>query len=69
MADSTILKQIVWPHKLEYGPGVKPTMYDEQSLPLFIQGFLVILEAERPQLKEAMLKHPGELMKDAAIYG
>ena len=69
MADSTVLKQIIWSHELVYGPSGKLAVYDELSLPLLIQGYLVILEAERPQQKEAMLKHLSELMADAAIYG
>ena len=52
---TTILKQIVWPHELVYDPSGKPAVYDELSLPLFIQGYLVILQAERLQQKEAML--------------
>ena len=50
------------------GPVVKPTIYDELPLPLFISGYLVILELERTAQKEAMLKHLSELVADAAIY-
>ena len=38
-------------------------------MPLFIHGYLAIMEAERPHQKEAMFKHLSELMADAAIYG
>ena len=61
-ADSTILKQIIWSHELVYRPSDKLAVYDELSLTLLIQGYLVILEAEMPQQKEAMLKHLSKLM-------
>ena len=48
MADSTILKQIIWPNELVYRPGSKPAVYDELSLLYFINAYLAILEAERP---------------------
>ena len=47
--NSTVLKQIVWHHELVYGPSGKPTIYDKLSLALFKQGYLAILEAEKPQ--------------------
>ena len=52
-----------------YDPSSKPAAYDDLLLPLFIQGYLAILKAEKPQKKDIMLKHLSELMKDAAIYG
>ena len=69
MANTTVLRQINWPHELVYGPGSQPTIYDELPLPLFIQGYLAIIESERPAQKKAMLKHLSELMANAAIYG
>ena len=42
-ADTTVLKQILWPHELVYDPSGKPAAYDELPLPLFIQGYLTIL--------------------------
>ena len=68
-ADTTVLKQIVWPHELVYDPSGKPAVYNDLPLPLFIQGYLAILQAEKPQKKNIMLKHHNELMVDAAIYG
>ena len=50
-ADTTILKQIVWSHELVYDPSGKPTAYDDLPLPLFIQGYLAILQAEKRQKK------------------
>ena len=41
-ADTTVLKQIVWQHKLVYDPSGKPAAYDELPLPIFIQGYLAI---------------------------
>ena len=68
-ADTTVLKQIMWPHELVYDPRGRPAAHEDLPLPLFIQGYLAILQAEKPQKKDIMLKHLSELMADAAIYG
>ena len=67
--DTTVLKQIVWPHKLVYDLSGRPAAYDDLPLLLFIQGYLAILQAENLQKKDTMLKHFSGLMADAAIYG
>ena len=61
-------RQNLWLHELVYGPGGQPAIYDELLLPLFIQGYLVIIELERPAQKDAILKYLSELMADAASY-
>ena len=68
-ADTTVRKQILWPQELVYDPSGKPAAYDELPLPLFIQGYLAILQTEKPQKRDIMLKHLSDLMADAAIYG
>ena len=66
--DTTVPRQNLWLHELVYGPGGQPAIYDELLLPLFIQGYLVIIELERPAQKDAILKYLSELMADAASY-
>ena len=51
------------------GPSDKPAVYDELSLPLLFQGYLAILQAEKPQKKDIMFKHLSELIVDVATYG
>ena len=58
----------MWPHELVYGPSGQPTLYEELMLPLFISGYLTILESVNPVQKEALLNHLSELMANSAIY-
>ena len=68
MANINVLKQITWLHELVYGTAGQHTIYDELPLTLFIQGYLVIIESDRPHQWEAMLKHLSKLMDDVVIY-
>ena len=44
--------------------------FDEQlTLPLFVMGYLEVVDTAKPGLKEVMLKHLCKLMADAATYG
>ena len=46
-----------------------PSMMSPLYPPLFMSGYLAILELEKSAHKEAILKHLSELMVDAAVYG
>ena len=61
--------QITWLHKLVYGIGRQPVVYDKITIILFIQGYLMSIESERPHQWEPKLKHLTKLMADVAIYG
>ena len=39
-ADTTVLKQIVWPHKLVYDPSGRPAAYDDRPLHYSFKGIL-----------------------------
>ena len=45
-ADSTISKRATWPHEMVYIVAGKPTFYDEISLVLFINGYLIVMKGE-----------------------
>ena len=64
IADSTVIKQITWPHELMYTAGGQPAIYEELLLPLFVTGYLSILVTVKAGQKEVMLKHLRELMMD-----
>ena len=68
MAETTVLRHIMWPHELVYEPGSQPAIYDELTLHLFISGYLAILEVVKTDQKDAMLKHLSDLMADAPVY-
>lgn len=44
-------------------------MYEQLSLPLFVTGYLAVVNTVKSELNEVMLKHLHELMVDAATYG
>ena len=69
-ADSTVVKQITWPHELMYAAGGQPGIYEELILPLFVSGYLAtILDTVKASQKDVMLKHQSALMVDAELYG
>ena len=43
-------------------------MYDELILPLFVGGYLIILDTVNPALKGLMFEHLKELMADTELY-
>ena len=68
-ADSTVVKRITWPHGLVYTSVGQPAVYDQLSIPLFISGYVAVLDSVNSGVKEMMLKHLRELMADTATYG
>ena len=43
-------------------------MYGQLTMPLFVSGYIALLDTVKPGLKEVMLKHLRELMADADTY-
>ena len=41
-------------------------MYGQLTMPLFVSGYIVIMDTVKSGLKEVILKHLQELMADAA---
>ena len=67
-ADSIVVKRINWPHELMYTSGGKPAVYEQVSMPLFMSGYLCVLDRVKSGEKQIMLKHLKELMADASTY-
>ena len=44
-ADSLILHRIVWLHEMVYMAAEQPAVYDNISIPLFISGYMQVIEA------------------------
>ena len=68
-ADSLVAKCITWPHELVYTSVRQPAMYEKFFMPLFISGYIAMLDTVKSGLTETMLKHLWEWMADAATYG
>ena len=43
-ANSMVVKKITWPHELVYKAEEKLTMYTELTFPLFVSGYLAVLD-------------------------
>ena len=44
-------------------------MYEQLYMPLFISGYVAMLNTAKSGVKEILLKHLRDLMTDAAMYG
>ena len=66
--DSAVLHKVVWPHKVVYTTTEQPAAYDI-SIPLFVSGYLEVMEAETPVVYPLMDEHLQELMGDAELCG
>ena len=68
-ANNMVVKQIMWPHKLIYTPAGLPSVYENLSLMLFVNGYLEVLATVNEDTKGLMLSHLQELMTDEKAYG
>lgn len=55
--------------KVVYTVAGKPAAYQDISIPLFVEGYLVIMKGEEGAIRQRMASHLKELMSDAEVYG
>ena len=65
----SIIRRIMWPPGLMYTASGQPAVYEQLTLPLFVTGYLAVVDTVKLGLKEVMLKILHELMVDAVTYG
>ena len=68
-ADTTVINQVTWPHKLIYTPSGQPVIYNQLNSVAFLIGYLAVMVLESDQVKEGMLAHLQEMMQDGEVYG
>ena len=68
-ANTMVVKWITWLHELFYGVDGKHAMHKELTLPLFLGGYLSVLDTVKTEQKGMMLKNLKELMADTELYG
>ena len=68
MADSMVLK-ITWLHELIYTSEGQPAAYDDLSVPLFISGYLAMMEHEKESIRPLMAWHLQKLIYSKEFYG
>ena len=64
-----VIHKVTWPHEVVYTSEGKPASYQELTIPLFVQGFLIVMEIEEGPVKQLMSTHLQDLMSDAQWYG
>ena len=62
---TTVVRKVTWPHKVVYTAARKPTAYQDISMPLLVQDYMIIMEGEEGAIKERMVSHLKGLMSDA----
>ena len=58
-----------WPHEIVYSVDGKHAGYEDLTIPMFVQGYLLIMKGEGEPIKDKMATHLEELMCDAQLYG
>ena len=65
---TTAVRKVTSPHEVVYTVARKPTAYQDISIPLFIQGYMIIMEGEEGAIKERIASHLKELMSETEVY-
>ena len=60
-----VVRRITWPHEGIYSEDGKPAAYDELSIPLFVQGYFIVMKGEEEAIRARLAIHLEELMSDA----
>ena len=60
-----VLHKVTWPNEVVYTSEGKPASFQDLSIPLFVQGYLIIMESEEGLIKQLMTNHLQDLMSDA----
>ena len=58
---SMVLHKVAWPHEIVYTSEGKPAAYQDLSIPLFVQGYLIIMVTEEGLIQD--------LMSHTQLYG
>ena len=66
---STVIHKVTWPHEVVYTSEGNPASYQDLTIPLFVQGYLIVMELEQGPVKKLMSTHLQDLMSDTQWYG
>ena len=62
-------RQVTWPHEVVYTVAGKAAVYDDISMPLFMQGYLIVMEGKKEAVSAQMASHHKDLVTDSELYG
>ena len=54
---TTVLNKVIWPHKVLYTSAGKPTTYQNILIPIFVQGYLIMMDTEEGLVSQKMVAH------------
>ena len=63
-----VVRRVTWPHEVVYTMAWKPAAYQDMSLALFVQGYMIIMKDEEWAIKERMPTHLDDFMSNAELY-
>ena len=49
--DIQVIRNVEWPHELVYMVEGKPAKYETLSVPLFVTGYIKIMDEQKPDIK------------------
>lgn len=64
-----VVKMVAWLHEVIYSVAGKLAAYEDLSMPLFMQGYLIVMKGEERAIKEKMATHVEEIMGGTELYG
>ena len=64
-----VVKRITWQHGVVHFAARKLAGYEDLSIPMFVQGYLIIMKDEEEAIKDKMATHLEELICNAQLYG
>ena len=67
--ETSILRKVVWLHKVIYTALGRPAEYHHLSIPFFISRYLSVMAAEKESVQSYMIQHLQDIMGDAELYG
>ena len=62
IANNSLVTERVRPHEVVYTTDGKAAVYNEISMPLFVQGYLIVMEEEKQAVRAQMSVHLKDLM-------
>ena len=68
-ADTTGVKQVLWPHELVFTPEGRHAVYESMSSMAFANGYLSIMSLQMDTHRDKMAIHLQEMMEDWETFG
>ena len=66
--DTTVARKATWPHEVVYTSDGKASAYQDISVPLFIQGYLITVDSQDSSINHRMAEHVTDLMSDVEMW-